>query len=169
MGIWPTVPLALMVMDDFRVCSPGCCAVGLTALLPLTMVGPPSKGTAGGIALFSAAETDSDRACVDAARPVFDPGFRAVLAKPRPAEACGDEVPLPAEGAEAGATDGSALLEFCEGMPGEWDTLVINSVVDSIDKQPARPVSEKLSERRHRMSNPVSEMSEHEQSPRRGY
>ena len=54
LGIWPTVPLALMVTDDLREWSPGRVAA-LTTLLPLAMVGPPMTGTAGAIA----PETDS--------------------------------------------------------------------------------------------------------------
>lgn len=47
-GIYPDVPAALIVTDGFRPWSPRP-EEGLTAALPLTMVGVPTTGTAGGI------------------------------------------------------------------------------------------------------------------------
>lgn len=47
-GIYPDAPAALIVTDGFRLWSPGP-EEGLTVALPLTMVGVPTTGTAGGI------------------------------------------------------------------------------------------------------------------------
>lgn len=47
-GMYPDAPAALMVTDGFRLWSPRP-AEGVTVALPLTMVGVPTTGTAGGI------------------------------------------------------------------------------------------------------------------------
>lgn len=51
LGMWPDVPAALMVTEGFRLCSPGP-EVELVGVLPLTVVGVPTVGTAGETAIL---------------------------------------------------------------------------------------------------------------------
>lgn len=61
-GMYPDAPVALMTTDGFRVCSPTP-EVELVGVLPLTVVGVPTVGTAGEIALPFIDELTSGLPC----------------------------------------------------------------------------------------------------------
>ncbi len=54
-GVYPEAPVALIVTDGFRLCSPAP-EFELPPVFPLTMVGVPLAGTAGGIGPLPFAE-----------------------------------------------------------------------------------------------------------------
>jgi hypothetical protein len=56
LAVWPLAPAALMVTEGLRPWSP--CEIELIAWLPLTIVGPPNAGTAGGMAPLPVTESD---------------------------------------------------------------------------------------------------------------
>lgn len=73
LGRYPEVPAGVMVMEAFRLWSPGpeeeCVEV-----LPLTMVGvPPTAGTAGVMAPLPFSEIESDLPCCPGAMPPTGP------------------------------------------------------------------------------------------------